>query len=217
MARLVAGPAPCVAHRSARAARCSPLETPPEWQPCRADSRGCGCGVRSNSTYATCVPEPCASVCMLHICACAFNIPLGRLFPPHGQVTPRLVSMGMPGAGANALDKLGAALNDAHGSAHYMVWNFSEMSYDYSMFNDQARATLTSITPKNHFFCQHTRAHTGGSCDEIAARSSVGPWTRLLVQGSLSLGPRFTALTQTRAGHRCWTSNFQGTLCPLLR
>ena len=50
--------------------------------------------------------------------------------------TRRLVTMPMPGPPPNTLHRLARDLHAAHGT-HFMVWNLSEVSYDYSTFHDQ--------------------------------------------------------------------------------
>ena len=51
-------------------------------------------------------------------------------------ITPRIIAMGMPGAPPNTLARVARRLSENHGT-RYMVWNLSEVSYDYGAFNDQ--------------------------------------------------------------------------------
>jgi hypothetical protein len=57
-------------------------------------------------------------------------------------VTQRLVAMPMPGPPPNTLPRLSRDLHAAHGT-HYMVWNLSEVAYDYTAFNDQVSRVAT--------------------------------------------------------------------------
>ena len=58
-------------------------------------------------------------------------------------VAPRIVAMGMPGEPPNTLERLSRELHTKHGT-HFMVWNLSEVSYDYTAFNDQVRPASAS-------------------------------------------------------------------------
>ena len=51
-------------------------------------------------------------------------------------VTDRLVAMGMPGPPPNTPARLARKLAEQHG-VRYMIWNFSEVTYDYSVFDNQ--------------------------------------------------------------------------------
>ncbi len=76
--------------------------------------------------------------------------------------TRRLVTMPMPGPPPNTIQRLARDLHAAHGT-HFMVWNLSEVSYDYSTFHDQVScaavrlATLASgLRPT---CCPHSRTN----------------------------------------------------------
>jgi hypothetical protein len=65
-------------------------------------------------------------------------------------VTPRLIAMGMPGEPPNTVERLSRFLGDKHGT-HYMVWNFSEISYDSAPFQNQVlefRCVLVLSPPR---------------------------------------------------------------------
>src|SRR5690606_27506414 len=59
-------------------------------------------------------------------------------------ITPRIMAMPIPydpssrrrAEGGNPIQEIAKFLNEQHGG-HYMIWNVSEESYDYSLFNDQ--------------------------------------------------------------------------------
>ena len=61
-------------------------------------------------------------------------------------VTQRLVAMPMPGPPPNTLPRLSRDLHAAHGT-HFMVWNLSEVAYDYTAFNDQVSRVATDPPP----------------------------------------------------------------------
>ena len=76
--------------------------------------------------------------------------------------TRRLVTMPMPGPPPNTIQRLARDLHAAHGT-HFMVWNLSEVSYDYTTFHDQVScaavrlATLASgLRPT---CCPHSRTN----------------------------------------------------------
>jgi hypothetical protein len=58
--------------------------------------------------------------------------------------TRRLVTMPMPGPPPNTIQRLARDLHAAHGT-HFMVWNLSEVSYDYSTFHDQVSCAAVCL------------------------------------------------------------------------
>lgn len=46
--------------------------------------------------------------------------------------------------GGNPIQAIAKFLNEQHGG-HYMIWNVSEESYDYSLFNDQVLEYKVSL------------------------------------------------------------------------
>lgn len=75
-------------------------------------------------------------------------------------ITPRVVAMPFPQDpsskrrvdGSNPIHAIADYLNAKHGG-HYMIWNVSEESYDYSLFNDQVleyKVNLHDTRTTNH-------------------------------------------------------------------
>jgi len=70
----------------------------------------------------------------------------GRGVPAHldlTYLTPRLIAMGFPSTpdtkirSRNDASAVAALLREAHGSGRAMVWNLSDESYDYALFDNQ--------------------------------------------------------------------------------
>jgi len=58
-------------------------------------------------------------------------------------LTPRMIAMGFPSTpetrirSRNDAQTVSLILRESHGSGHVMVWNLSDESYDYSLFDNQ--------------------------------------------------------------------------------
>jgi hypothetical protein len=64
-------------------------------------------------------------------------------------VTDRLIAMGMPGPPPLASPKHYARILAERHPMRYMIWNFSEVSYDYTVFDDQVSAPGAPGAPEN--------------------------------------------------------------------
>lgn len=56
-------------------------------------------------------------------------------------ITPRIIAMSFPASGVekiyrNPIEKVAKFLDDKHGT-HYLVFNFSDRTYNYSKFHDR--------------------------------------------------------------------------------